>query len=78
MEVKCPVKPGEYSIRHEVTLPKEIPPGRFSLDRKDLSHLTLPAKFTIDVKAYTDDDSDMLCLKLQANFMKRPSFPKLW
>jgi len=56
MEIKCPVEPGDYTITQTVELPKEIP----------------PAKFTIDVTAYTAGDEDMLCLKLLVDFTHFP------
>jgi len=56
MEIRCPVEPGDYTLTQTVELPKEIP----------------PAKFVIDVSAYTVDDRDMLCLKLNVDFTHFP------
>ncbi|KAG6334292.1 hypothetical protein ID866_4789 [Astraeus odoratus] len=59
--VQCPVEPGAYIVNHTVTLPKEIP----------------QAKFVINVRGYTVDEEDLLCLDLKVDFMRNP-FPKLW
>ena len=56
MEIRCPVAPGYYTITQTVELPKEIP----------------PAKFAIDINAYTVNDDDMLCLKLSVDFTRFP------
>lgn len=56
MEIKCPVEPGDYTITQTVELPKEIP----------------PAKFLVNVNAYTKDDADMLCLQLRVDFTHFP------
>jgi hypothetical protein len=56
-DIQCPVDPGEYTISQTVQLPKEIP----------------KAKFVVQVRAYTDDDADMLCLNLLVDFLpKKP------
>ncbi|KZP31260.1 hypothetical protein FIBSPDRAFT_1037711 [Athelia psychrophila] len=54
-DISCPVEVGEYSVSHTVALPKEIP----------------PAKFKVEVRGYTVDDDDMVCLNLQVDFTKR-------
>ncbi|QRV83309.1 hypothetical protein RhiJN_11325 [Ceratobasidium sp. AG-Ba] len=59
VSVQCPVNPGDYTITHTVTLPKEIP----------------QAKFSVDVRGYTVEEDDLLCLHLNADFM--PDFPRL-
>lgn len=56
LEIKCPVEPGDYTIIQTVELPKEIP----------------PAKFAINVNAYTNEDIDMLCLRLTVDFTHFP------
>jgi len=56
--VQCPVQKGKYTVEQTVALPKEIP----------------KAKFTVDVRGYTVDDEDMLCLQLKIDFLKRPFF----
>ena len=56
MEIQCPVQPGDYTITQTVELPKEIP----------------PAKFVVNVNAYTKDDDDMLCLQLRVDFTHFP------
>ena len=34
------------------------------------------AKFTVDVRGYTVDEEDMVCLQLKVDFL--PKFPHLW
>ncbi|ETW87295.1 hypothetical protein HETIRDRAFT_243667, partial [Heterobasidion irregulare TC 32-1] len=53
--VRCPVEKGYYEVEQTVTLPKEIP----------------QAKFTVNVRGYTVDDDDLLCLDLVVDFMKK-------
>ncbi|WWD18444.1 phosphatidylglycerol/phosphatidylinositol transfer protein [Kwoniella shandongensis] len=53
--VQCPVQPGPYSVAQTVELPKEIP----------------KAKFAVQVRGYTADEDDMLCLDLFVDFMKK-------
>ncbi|KAF8140185.1 ML domain-containing protein [Boletus edulis] len=50
--VQCPVQEGDYEVSQTVALPGEIP----------------RAKFNINVKGYTKDDDDLLCLNLMVNF----------
>ena len=50
------MEPGDYTITQTVELPKEIP----------------PAKFVVNVNAYTKDDVDMLCLQLRVDFTHFP------
>ncbi|TYJ58924.1 phosphatidylglycerol/phosphatidylinositol transfer protein [Cryptococcus floricola] len=52
--VQCPVEPGPYSVQHTVELPEEIP----------------KAKFSVQVRGYTAEDEDMVCLDLFVDFMK--------
>lgn len=52
-EVKCPLEPGEYELKHTVELPKEIP----------------PAKFNVHVGGKTQDDVDFVCMDLSIDFM---------
>ena len=56
--VQCPVKPGTYNVEQTVALPKEIP----------------RAKFVVMVNGYTAEDDEMLCLKLNVDFL--PGFPR--
>ncbi|KAI0034323.1 ML domain-containing protein [Vararia minispora EC-137] len=56
MSVTCPVDKGDYTVVQSVTLPKEIP----------------QARFTVDVQGYTVDDDDLFCVNLKVNFMKFP------
>ncbi|KAK7058893.1 Phosphatidylglycerol/phosphatidylinositol transfer protein [Paramarasmius palmivorus] len=58
-EVQCPVEEGSYEVTQTVALPKEIP----------------KAKFKVEVRGYTKDDDDMVCLNLVVDFMKK--FPGL-
>ncbi|WWC70803.1 phosphatidylglycerol/phosphatidylinositol transfer protein [Kwoniella pini CBS 10737] len=54
--VQCPVAPGPYKVKQTVELPKEIP----------------KAKFSVQVRGYTDEEEDMVCLDLFVDFMRRP------
>ncbi|KAF8271402.1 ML domain-containing protein [Lactarius quietus] len=54
--VQCPVEKGAYEVVHTVTLPKEVP----------------RAKFTINVRGYTVDDDDLFCVDLKVDFMTKP------
>ncbi|KAK0465094.1 ML domain-containing protein [Desarmillaria tabescens] len=56
--ITCPVEPGPYTVKHTVSLPKEIP----------------PSKFSVDVFGYTAEDDDLVCLQMKIDFMKRPFF----
>ncbi|KAF5311941.1 hypothetical protein D9619_003243 [Psilocybe cf. subviscida] len=56
--VQCPVQKDTYTVEQTVALPKEIP----------------KAKFKVDVRGYTVDEEDMLCLQLMVDFMKKPFF----
>ncbi|KAI0788564.1 ML domain-containing protein [Abortiporus biennis] len=58
--IQCPVEKGIYEVIHTVDLPKEIP----------------PAIFSVDVNGYTDEDDDLICLKLRIDF--RPKRHLLW
>jgi len=53
--VQCPVKTGDYAVTHTITLPREIP----------------PAKFGVNVRGYTADDDDLLCIDLVIDFVRR-------
>ncbi|KAJ6532981.1 ML domain-containing protein [Mycena capillaripes] len=55
VSVTCPIQAGVYTVTHTVELPKEIP----------------PAKFLVQVRAYTAEEDDMLCLDLFADFLPR-------
>ncbi|KAF5377590.1 hypothetical protein D9615_005331 [Tricholomella constricta] len=57
--IQCPIQDGSYNVSQTVALPKEIP----------------RAKFVVNVRGYTNDDDDMLCLDLTVDFMKNP-FPR--
>jgi len=60
--IQCPVKEDNYTLIQTVHLPKEIPRG----------------KFVVDVRAFTVDDRDMMCLNLKVDFMKSPFFSGLF
>ncbi|KAF8622885.1 hypothetical protein AX15_006650 [Amanita polypyramis BW_CC] len=52
VSVTCPVQPGPYTVEQTVMLPKEIP----------------RAKFSVNVRAFTAEEEDMLCLDLKVDF----------
>lgn len=56
LTVQCPVKPGQFTVAHTISLPREIP----------------PAKYAIDVHGYTVDDDDLFCVRIYASFLKYP------
>jgi len=63
VDIKCPIEKGEYNVTQTVALPKEIP----------------PAKFVVEVKGYTADERDLVCVNLKVDFMKHMSTKKiLW
>ncbi|GAV52230.1 hypothetical protein ZYGR_0AG02210 [Zygosaccharomyces rouxii] len=45
-DLKCPVKPGTYTLKKEVSIPAEVPPGRY----------------VFVVRAYTYDDELISCI----------------
>ncbi|KAH9898027.1 ML domain-containing protein [Cubamyces lactineus] len=57
--IQCPVTKGSHKVVQSVTLPKEIP----------------PAQFKVNVRGFTAEDDDMVCLDLMMDFRpKRGSF----
>ncbi|KAF9094884.1 Phosphatidylglycerol/phosphatidylinositol transfer protein [Mortierella sp. GBA35] len=48
----CPLKAGEQYLKHDVELPKEIPPG----------------KYFVNVKVRNPDDKQVTCLNARAQF----------
>ncbi|KAJ7130680.1 ML domain-containing protein [Mycena filopes] len=52
--VTCPVDEGHYEVIQTVALPREIP----------------PAKFTVQVRGFTADEADMVCMDLYGDFRK--------
>jgi len=52
--IQCPVAKGDHEIEHTVALPKEIP----------------PAKFIVNMRGYTANGDDMVCVDLHADFRK--------
>ena len=77
VDVQCPVEPGQYHIVQTVALPKEIPQGELLNLLYQSHYLIRPrsAKFVVNVRGYTAEDDDLVCLDLKVNFMK--GFP-LW
>ncbi|KAH9849721.1 ML domain-containing protein [Lenzites betulinus] len=57
--IQCPVNKGHHEVVQTVTLPKEIP----------------PAQFKVNIRGYTGDDDDLVCMDLMMDFRpKRGSF----
>ncbi|KAI9678283.1 MAG: Phosphatidylglycerol/phosphatidylinositol transfer protein [Caeruleum heppii] len=54
VDLKCPIKKGETLITKEVELPKEIPPG----------------KYTVLADVYTKDDVKITCLTAHVEFKR--------
>ncbi|TBU48180.1 ML domain-containing protein [Dichomitus squalens] len=54
--IQCPVEEGTHKVTQTVSLPKEIP----------------PAQFTVNIRGYTDDDDDLVCMDLLMDFRVRP------
>ncbi len=71
--IQCPVEKGTHKVVQIVTLPKEIPPGTFVLYSLQEQKLTLiSAQFKVEIRGYTADDDDLLCLDLSIDFRYRP------
>ncbi|KAF8514485.1 MD-2-related lipid-recognition domain-containing protein [Gautieria morchelliformis] len=51
--LQCPVEPGDYDVVQKVALPWEIPRARFN----------------VDVKAYNNDESDLMCARIMIDFI---------
>ncbi|PVF94518.1 hypothetical protein CPB86DRAFT_713134 [Serendipita vermifera] len=61
--IQCPVEPGDYTLVQKVALPKEIPPGKFS----------------IFVQANNANDDPATCIKIHVDFgLHRPGHLSLW
>ncbi|EIN04960.1 hypothetical protein PUNSTDRAFT_116237 [Punctularia strigosozonata HHB-11173 SS5] len=56
--IQCPIDEGRHIVNQTVTLPKEIP----------------NALYRINVRGYTMNDEDMVCIDLDVDFRNRP-FP---
>ncbi|KAI0830688.1 ML domain-containing protein [Trametes gibbosa] len=57
--IRCPVEKGHHEVTQTVALPKEIP----------------PAQFKVNIRGYTEEDEDLLCMDLMMDFRpKRGSF----
>jgi len=56
--IQCPVSEDDYTVVQTVALPKEIP----------------RAKFLVQVRGFTVEDEDMLCVDLKIDFQKTPFF----
>lgn len=52
VDLECPLKKGELELVKDVDLPKEIPPG----------------KYTVEAKVVTKDEDDVTCLKATVQF----------
>ncbi|KAF8338018.1 ML domain-containing protein [Cantharellus anzutake] len=52
--IQCPVEADHYTVVQTVALPKDIP----------------KAKFSVEVRGYTKEDENMLCVNIYLNFMK--------
>ncbi|KAG2194013.1 hypothetical protein INT46_001174 [Mucor plumbeus] len=57
VELQCPIEKGDLSVTQKVTLPKEIPRG----------------KFLVSVHAFTAEDSPLACLLISVDFRIRRS-----
>jgi len=55
VDLECPIEPGAISITKPVDLPKEIPPG----------------KYTVQADVYTKDDVHITCLTATVNFNRK-------
>jgi hypothetical protein len=55
VELECPIEKGRISITKNVDLPKEIPPG----------------KYTVDADVYTKEDKHITCLTAQVTFGRK-------
>ncbi|EPQ60742.1 hypothetical protein GLOTRDRAFT_124488 [Gloeophyllum trabeum ATCC 11539] len=53
-QYECPLAAGDYTVHHEIELPKEIPPG----------------KFVVTAKGHNPDDSPLFCVKEDISFRK--------
>ncbi|RPD82023.1 hypothetical protein L226DRAFT_607227 [Lentinus tigrinus ALCF2SS1-7] len=57
--IQCPVEKGTHKVVQTVTLPKEIP----------------PAQFKVNIRGFTEDDDDLVCMDLMMDFrIRRGSF----
>jgi len=52
VQLECPVEPGVLTLQKDVELPKQIPPG----------------KYTVLADAYNENDEQITCLKAQVHF----------
>ena len=75
--MQCPVSEGRHRVSHTVMLPKEVPKGELLMIALHEFLMTLrAAKFSVEVRGYTVDEEDMLCLNLVVDFL--PKFPHFW
>ncbi|KAL2159400.1 hypothetical protein VTH06DRAFT_2404 [Thermothelomyces fergusii] len=56
VELECPIEKGKVTITKTVDLPKEIPPG----------------KYTVQADVYTKDGEQITCLTATVHFKRRP------
>ncbi|KAF9513662.1 hypothetical protein BS47DRAFT_1343887 [Hydnum rufescens UP504] len=57
--IRCPVKEDDYTVQQTVTIPTEVP----------------RAKFLVQVRGFTVEEEDMLCVDLKIDFMPRIPYP---
>ncbi|KLO20167.1 MD-2-related lipid-recognition [Schizopora paradoxa] len=55
MELQCPVKEGDYTVKQTAQLPKEIPPG----------------KFKVTIEGFTVEDENLVCVDIDVDFRMR-------
>ncbi|KAI7899971.1 ML domain-containing protein [Cokeromyces recurvatus] len=55
VELQCPIQDGYLTVTQKITLPKEIPRGKFS----------------VLINAYTSNDEDLACLRISIDFRRR-------
>lgn len=61
VQLECPIEKGELNIEKVISLPGEIPPG----------------KYTVSADVYTKDDEPVTCLKATVVFSRGASFLNL-
>jgi hypothetical protein len=79
IDIECPIQEGAYNVTQTVALPKEIPPGTThrSIRLAVLIFFCHTVKFVVEVKGYTVDDKDLVCVNLMVDFMKHMASKKL-
>jgi len=59
--IQCPVEPGEYEVEQTVALPEQVP----------------KAKFLVQVRGFTVEEADMVCVNIEVDFFKA-LFANMW